>query len=105
MTDYNFANNYENIKSWEFKEQTINNITAPINASETNTVALGKVVYTDYFLLFQCAGIILLIAMIGSIVLTLRSRPDVKRQSIMEQIYRDPSTSIEVKDVNPGEGI
>ena len=90
---------------WDFKEQTINNITSPINIADTNTVALGKVVYTDYFLLFQCAGIILLIAMIGSIVLTLRSRPDVKRQNIMEQIYRDPSTAIEVKDVNPGEGI
>ena len=90
---------------WDFKEETINNITAPINTTDTNTVALGKVVYTDYFLLFQCAGIILLIAMIGSIVLTLRSRPDVKRQNIMGQIYRDPSTSIEVKDVNPGEGI
>ena len=46
--------------------------------------------------LFQCDGIILLIAMIGSIVLTLRSRPDVKRQSITSQIYRDPNTSIEV---------
>ena len=90
---------------WDFKEQTINNIAAPISAADTNTVALGKIVYTDYFLLFQCAGIILLIAMIGSIVLTLRSRPDVKRQNIMEQIYRDPSTAIEVKDVNPGEGI
>ena len=89
---------------WDFKEQT-DNITAPMNTTDTNTVALGKVVYTDYFLLFQCAGIILLIAMIGSIVLTLRSRPDVKRQNIMEQIYRDPNTSIEVKDVNPGEGI
>ena len=90
---------------WDFKEQTINNITTPINTSETNTVALGKVVYTDYFLLFQCAGIILLIAMIGSIVLTLRSRPDVKRQNVMDQIYRDPDTAIEVKDVKPGEGI
>ena len=90
---------------WDFKEQTINNITAPINTAETNTVALGKVVYTDYFLLFQCAGIILLIAMIGSIVLTLRSRPDVKRQNVVDQIYRDPNTAIEVKDVNPGEGI
>ena len=90
---------------WDFKEHTISNITTPINISETNTVALGKVVYTDYFLLFQCAGIILLIAMIGSIVLTLRSRPDVKRQNIMNQIYRDPNAAIEVKDVNPGEGI
>ena len=90
---------------WEFKEQAINNRSAAIDSAEDNTVALGKIVYTDYFLLFQCAGIILLIAMIGSIVLTLRSRPDVKRQSITSQIYRDPNTSIEVKDVKPGEGI
>ena len=90
---------------WKFKEQSFNNLSSPTNLSETNTVALGKVVYTDYFLLFQCAGIILLVAMIGSIVLTLRSRPDVKRQNITEQIFRDPNSSIEVKDVNPGEGI
>jgi len=90
---------------WDFKEQSVNNLSSPINLSETNTVALGKVVYTDYFLLFQCAGIILLIAMIGSIVLTLRSRPNVKRQNITEQIFRDPNSSIEVKDINPGEGI
>ena len=90
---------------WDFKEQSVNNLSSPINPAETNTVALGKVVYTDYFLLFQCAGIILLIAMIGAIVLTLRSRPDVKRQNITEQIFRDPNSSIEVKDIYPGEGI
>ena len=90
---------------WEFKEQAINNRSAAIDTAEDNTVALGKIVYTDYFLLFQCAGIILLIAMIGSIVLTLRSRPDVKRQNIISQIYRDPTSSIEVKDVKSGEGI
>ena len=90
---------------WEFKEQAINNRSAAIDTAEDNTVALGKIVYTDYFLLFQCAGIILLIAMIGSIVLTLRSRPDVKRQNIISQIFKDPNTSIEVKDVKPGEGI
>ena len=90
---------------WDFKEQAFNNRSAPIDTGDGNTLAIGKVVYTDYFLLFQCAGIILLIAMIGSIVLTLRSRPDVKRQNIIKQIYRDPNTSIEVKDVKSGEGI
>ncbi len=90
---------------WDFKEQAIKNRSVAIDTAENNTVALGKIVYTDYFLLFQCAGIILLIAMIGSIVLTLRSRPDVKRQNIFSQIYRDPTTSIEVKDIKPGEGI
>ncbi len=90
---------------WDFKEQAFNSRSVPIDSADGNTVAIGKVVYTDYFLLFQCAGIILLIAMIGSIVLTLRSRPDVKRQNIIKQIYRDPNTSIEVKDVESGEGI
>ena len=90
---------------WDFKEQAFNNSSSPIDTADGNTLAIGKVVYTDYFLLFQCAGIILLIAMIGSIVLTLRSRPDVKRQNIIKQIYRDPNTSIEVKDVKSGEGI
>jgi NADH-quinone oxidoreductase subunit J len=90
---------------WDFKEQAFNNRSSPLDISDGNTLAIGKVVYTDYFLLFQCAGIILLIAMIGSIVLTLRSRPDVKRQDIIKQIYRDPNTSIEVKDVKSGEGI
>ena len=51
------------------------------------------------------AGIILLIAMIGSIVLTLRKKPDVKRQNVIEQIYRSPNNSIEVIDVKPGEGL
>ena len=96
-------NKISNLEGWG--QKSVNNLSSPINLSETNTVALGKVVYTDYFLLFQCAGIILLIAMIGSIVLTLRSRPDVKRQNITEQIFRDPNSSIEVKDINPGEGI
>ena len=76
-----------------------------MNISDSNSVALGKVIYTDYFFIFQAAGIILLIAMIGSIVLTLRKRPDVKRQNVIEQIYRSPNNSIEVIDVKPGEGL
>ena len=90
---------------WDFKEEAFNSRSVPIDPADGNTVAIGKVVYTDYFLLFQCAGIILLIAMIGSIVLTLRSLPDVKKQNIIKQISRNPNTSIEVKDVTPGEGI
>ena len=90
---------------WEFKEGYEGNRISPADAADSNTLALGKVIYTDYFLVFQAAGIILLIAMIGAIVLTLRKRPNVKRQDVLTQIFRDPSSSIEVKDVKPNEGI
>ena len=90
---------------WEFRDEAYANIASPLNNTDNNSVALGKVIYTKYFFIFQAAGIILLIAMIGSIVLTLRSRPNVKRQNIINQIYRDPNASIEVVDVKPGEGI
>lgn len=90
---------------WEFKEGYEGNRISPADAADSNTLALGKVIYTDYFLVFQAAGIILLIAMIGAIVLTLRKRPNVKRQDVLAQIFRDPSSSIEVKDVKPNEGI
>ena len=86
----------------EFKDVALSNVGSPLNISDSNSVALGKVIYTDYFFIFQAAGIILLIAMIGSIVLTLRKRPDVKRQNVIEQIYRSPNNSIEVIDVKPG---
>ena len=90
---------------WEFKDEAFKNIASPLDKTDSNSVALGKVIYTEYFFIFQSAGIILLIAMIGSIVLTLRKRPDVKRQNVISQIYRDPNASIEVVDVKPGEGI
>ncbi len=90
---------------WKFKESYAENRISPTDAADSNTLALGKVIYTDYFLVFQAAGIILLIAMIGAIVLTLRKRPDVKRQDVLAQIFRDPSNSIEIKDVKPNEGI
>jgi|TARA_B110000967_G_scaffold210020_1_gene269597 NADH-quinone oxidoreductase subunit J len=75
------------------------------NFSEmTNTQALGSVLYTDYILYFQLSGIILLVAMIGSIVLTLRERTGVRRQIIVNQLDRDAS-STELKEVASGEGI
>lgn len=70
-----------------------------------NTEALGMVLYDRYFLLFQLAGLILLVAMIGAIVLTLRHRQDVKRQNVLAQMWRDPATAMEVKDVKPGQGL
>ena len=61
--------------------------------------------YTNYVYAFQAAGIILLVAMIGAIVLTHRSRPGVKRQKISEQVHRSAAESIKLKDIPPGQGI
>ena len=72
---------------------------------KNNTISLGNILYTDFALLFQMCGVILLVAMIGAIVLTLRHRKDVKRQDILTQIYRDPDESISLKDVKPGQGL
>ncbi|MBN8827442.1 MAG: NADH-quinone oxidoreductase subunit J [Sphingobacteriia bacterium] len=74
-------------------------------ATTTNTHQLGSVLYTDYIFPFQIAGIILLVAMIGSIVLTLRSRPNVKKQDIANQMTRTKENSIKVISVKTGEGI
>lgn len=70
-----------------------------------NTEALGMILYDQYFLLFQLAGLILLVAMIGAIVLTLRHRPDVRRQDVVAQMMRDPAAAMELKDVKPGQGL
>ena len=80
-------------------------LTNPLSNFEnlTNTEAIGSVLYTDYILYFQVSGIILLVAMVGSIVLTLRDREGVKRQSILDQI--DRTSQIELKDVKSREGV
>ncbi|WP_019223541.1 NADH-quinone oxidoreductase subunit J [Bartonella rattaustraliani] len=77
----------------------------PDLAQRTNTQALGDILYTDYVFYFQIAGIILLIAMIGAIVLTLRHKSSVKRQSIAAQVSRTVESAIEVKQVESGKGI
>jgi NADH-quinone oxidoreductase subunit J len=71
----------------------------------TNTEAIGRVLYTDYFYFFQAAGLVLLVAMIGAIVLTLRERVGVKRQDISRQVARTPETAIEVRKVPFGKGV
>jgi NADH-quinone oxidoreductase subunit J len=80
-------------------------ISAPIPSDITNTEALGRVLYTQYVYYFQAAGIVLLVAMIGAIVLTLRHKPNVKRQNIADQVARTPATAIEVVKVQPGQGL
>jgi len=77
----------------------------PMVGDVPNTVALGRVLYTEYLLLFQLAGLILLVAMIGAIVLTVRHRKDVKRQNVVEQMHRDPKAAIKMVDVKPGQGL
>ena len=77
----------------------------PVLGDVTNTEALGRILYTDYVYLFQTAGLVLLVAMIGAIVLTLRTREGVRRQNISEQVARTPALGMELKDVKPGQGI
>lgn len=77
----------------------------PDLAVRSNTAALGDILYTHYVHYFQIAGLILLVAMIGAIVLTLRHKPNVRRQSISAQVARNPATAIEIKKVETGKGI
>ncbi|MFN3522986.1 MAG: NADH-quinone oxidoreductase subunit J [Phenylobacterium sp.] len=71
----------------------------------TNAEAIGRVLYTDYVYFFQAAGLVLLVAMIGAIVLTLRHKPGVRRQNIADQVARSPKTGMRVVTIKPGEGI
>ena len=89
---------------WVFAPDAVSAVAAPVS-SVSNTEALGLLIYTRYVYFFQAAGLVLLVAMIGAIVLTLRHRPNVKRQSIVEQVARDPGSAIEVRKVESGKGI
>ncbi|TCS62369.1 NADH-quinone oxidoreductase subunit J [Primorskyibacter sedentarius] len=91
--------------AWEASEAAEGLRAAVIPEGHHNTEALGLLLYDRYFLLFQLAGLILLVAMIGAIVLTLRHRKDVKRQDIVAQILRDPAKAMELRDVKPGQGL
>jgi NADH-quinone oxidoreductase subunit J len=71
----------------------------------SNVEAIGRVLYTDYIYFFQAAGLVLLVAMIGAIVLTLRHKPGVKRQIIIDQVLRTPATGMTIVNPKPGEGI
>ena len=71
----------------------------------TNAEAIGRVLYTDYVYFFQAAGLVLLVAMIGAIVLTLRHKPGVRRQVIMDQVLRTPATGMKLTNPKVGEGI
>jgi len=87
--------------------QSQSSIAAPRpNINEvTNTEAIGNLIYTNYIYFFQAAGLILLVAMIGAIVLTHRSRENVRKQNISDQINRRPQDTIEIKKVTTGSGV
>jgi len=93
------------VGAWTIGPSVAQGIAAPVPAGVTNTEALGRVLYTHYVYYFQAAGVVLLVAMIGAIVLTLRHKPNVKRQNIAEQVARSKETAIEVVKVRPGQGI
>jgi len=90
---------------WSYADTAPDAREALINSTDHNTHAIGMILYDKYFILFQLAGLILLVSMIGAIVLTLRHRKNVKRQDILAQIYRDPNDALEVVDIKPGQGL
>jgi NADH-quinone oxidoreductase subunit J len=93
--------------AWAIGPDVQKTIAAPIPSAATalNTEALGQVLYTRYVYFFQAAGVVLLVAMIGAIVLTLHHKPNVRRQKIAEQVARTKATAIEVVKVRPGQGL
>jgi NADH-quinone oxidoreductase subunit J len=93
------------VGSWAFGPGVPQAITAPIPTNIPNTEALGLVLYTRYVYFFEAAGMILLVAMVGAIVLTLRHKVRVRRQSISAQVSRTPAMSIEVLKVRTGQGL
>ncbi len=90
---------------WEMSNQAVGLRAAPVVFEAQNTNAIGTILYDRYILPFQVSGLILLVAMIGAITLTMRHRRDVKRQDVLEQMYRDPAKTMELRDVKPGQGL
>ena len=88
---------------WRFASHALKGAATP--AGTTNTAALGHILYTDYVYYFEVAGLILLVAMIGAIVLTLRHREGVRRQKAWTQISREPADAMAMVDAKPGEGV
>ena len=89
---------------WKFSPAASATLGAPTPDHISNTEAIGRILYTDYIYYFQIAGLVLLVAMIGAIVLTLRHRPGVRRQNIGKQNARTMAEAMTVVDVKPGQG-
>ncbi len=93
--------------AWAFSPDVSSTVTVPIPdpGTVTNTHALGRILYTDYIYAFQAAGLVLLVAMVGAIVLALRERAGVRRQNIAAQIARSRAESVQVVKVQPRQGV
>ena len=93
------------VGGWKYKPDLLSISSINIDQNTTNTHSIGNVLYTDYIHLFQLSGMILLVAMIGAIVLTFRKRPDIKRQSYINQISREKEEGVELIDVKNKQGV
>jgi NADH-quinone oxidoreductase subunit J len=95
------------VLSWVIGPEAQQAVAAPIPplAKMLNTEALGHILYTRYVYFFQAAGIVLLVAMIGAIVLTLHHKPRVRRQNIAGQVARNKASAIDIVQVRPGQGV
>jgi NADH-quinone oxidoreductase subunit J len=93
------------IGGWKYKDNIKSSSLLSVDKEFSNTHQIGNVMYTDYVLYFQLCGVILLLSMIGAILLTYRKREGVKKQSYINQISREPSTSVELKEVDFNKGV
>ena len=93
------------IGGWKYKGSFISLSSENFNLNISNTHALGQVIYTDFILLFQISGIILLVAMIGAITLTFKKKENIKRQSYFKQIQREKESAVSLVEVENGKGI
>ena len=93
------------IGGWKYKPDLLNSLSINISTEVTNTRSIGNVLYTDYILLFQISGMILLVAMIGAIVLTYRERAGVKRQSYVKQISRERDEGVDLVEAERNKGV
>ena len=93
------------IGGWKYKPDLLNSLSINISNEITNTRSIGNVLYTDYILLFQISGMILLVAMIGAIVLTYRERTGVKRQSYVKQISRERDEGVDLVEAERNKGV
>ena len=92
------------VGGWKYKDDVMSSNTLLLSKI-SNTHQLGLVMYTEYILYFQLAGIVLLLAMIGAILLTFREREGVKKQSYFNQISRNPSNAVELVDAKSNQGV
>lgn len=91
--------------TWAFSPEMSGAMPVPDIAGRTNTEAIGDILYTHYIYLFQTAGLVLLVAMIGAIVLTLRVRPGVRKQRPSDQVARTREEAVAIRKVSPGGGV